>query len=41
MNYSWGSPAADLAAARRLIESCGYWRRKAELEDAKKVFVCS
>lgn len=36
-NYPWKSPAADLAAARKLIESCGYWRRKEELEDAEKV----
>ena len=35
--YPWISPQADLAEARRLIESCGYWRRKAELEDAEKV----
>jgi deoxyribodipyrimidine photo-lyase len=29
-------PAADLAAARTLIEECGYWRRKEELEDVEK-----
>lgn len=23
------------AAARKLIEQCGYWRRKEELEDAE------
>ncbi|HEY5752426.1 MAG TPA: hypothetical protein VIT21_04695 [Chthoniobacterales bacterium] len=34
--YPWESPAADLAAARRLIEQCGYWRRKEELEDAEE-----
>ncbi|MGH8608632.1 MAG: hypothetical protein ACREX9_14835, partial [Gammaproteobacteria bacterium] len=33
--YPWGSPAADLAAARKLIEQCGYGRRKEELEDAE------
>jgi TIR domain len=33
--YPWGSPQADLAAARRLIETCGYWRRRQELEDAE------
>lgn len=33
--YPWGSPHADLAAARKLIEECGYWRRKEELEDAE------
>jgi hypothetical protein len=30
---------ADLAAARQLIESCGYWRRKEELEEAEKVIL--
>ena len=29
-------PADDLAAARRLIEKYGYWRRKEELEDAEE-----
>ncbi|MCI0403303.1 MAG: ATP-binding protein [Acidobacteria bacterium] len=24
--YPWGSPAADVAEARRLIDKCGYWR---------------
>lgn len=33
--YPWESPAADLTAARALIEKCGYWRRKEELEDAE------
>jgi SEFIR domain len=33
--YPWESPAADLAAARQLIEKHGYWRRKEELEDAE------
>ena len=33
--YPWRSPREDLAAARKLIESCGYWRRKEELEDAE------
>ncbi|HEU4455077.1 MAG TPA: hypothetical protein VFR81_18580, partial [Longimicrobium sp.] len=32
--YPWRSPREDLAAARALIEQCGYWRRKEELEDA-------
>jgi len=27
---------AELAEARALIEECGYWRRKEELEDAEK-----
>ena len=34
--YPWVSPAADLAAARELIEKCGYGRRKEELEDAER-----
>jgi hypothetical protein len=37
--YPWESPQADLAAARQLIESCGYWRRKEELENAEKVIL--
>jgi hypothetical protein len=44
MNYPWdknpdGSPRGpkdDLAAAREVIEQCGYWRRKEELADAKE-----
>jgi hypothetical protein len=34
--YPSGSPAADLAAARELIQICGYRRRKEELEDAER-----
>jgi hypothetical protein len=34
-DYPWGSPAADLDAARRLIEKHGYGRRREELEDAE------
>jgi len=34
--YPWKSPAADLAAAREIIERCGYGRRKEELEDAER-----
>lgn len=33
---SVASPQEDLAAARKLIEECGYWRRKEELEDAEE-----
>lgn len=33
--YPWKSPQEDLAAARKLIKQCGYWRRKEELEDAE------
>src|SRR5205807_5090005 len=29
-------PKDDLDAARKLIEQCGYWRRKEELEDAEE-----
>src|SRR5207247_7103742 len=32
---TWISPQADLAEARRLVEKCGYGRRKEELEDAE------
>ena len=34
--YPWESPQKDLAEARELIEKCGFWRRKEELEDAEK-----
>jgi hypothetical protein len=37
--YLWESPQADLDAARKLIEDCGYWRRKEELEDAEAVIL--
>jgi hypothetical protein len=33
--YPWISPRADLAEARKLIETCGYGRRLGELEDAQ------
>ena len=33
--YPWESPAADLAAAEKLINVCGYHRRDEELADAK------
>jgi tetratricopeptide (TPR) repeat protein len=32
--YPWESPAADLAAAEKLINECSYLRRKQELTDA-------
>lgn len=38
--YPWGSLQADLAAARKLIEQCGYGRRKEELEDAEAAIGC-
>ena len=34
--YPWESPQADLAAARKLIDECGYHRRKEELADAEE-----
>ncbi|MES2922109.1 MAG: toll/interleukin-1 receptor domain-containing protein [Verrucomicrobiota bacterium] len=33
--YPWESPQADLAAAEKLIDDCGYHRRDEELADAK------
>lgn len=33
--YPWESPEVDLAAARKLIDDCGYGRRREELEDAE------
>ncbi len=33
--YPWKSPQDDLAAARKLIEQCGYGRRVEELTDAE------
>ena len=39
--YPWDSPQADLAAARKLIEQCGYGRRKEELEDAEAALGCA
>mgnify|MGYP007060377048 CR=1 FL=1 len=35
--YPWTSPQADLAAARALIERCGYGRRLEELADAEAI----
>jgi hypothetical protein len=34
--YPWESPQADLAAAAKLINECGYHRRDGELADAKQ-----
>jgi hypothetical protein len=39
--YPWESPAADLAAAEKLINSCGYHRRDEELADAKRAILGS
>jgi hypothetical protein len=35
--YPWKSPEADLEAAEKLINECGYHRRDEELADAKRV----
>ena len=35
------SPAADLAAADKLIHACGYHRRDEELADAKRAILCT
>ena len=37
--YPWESPAADLAAAEKLINACGYHRRDQELADAKQAIL--
>jgi len=37
--YHWDSPAADLAAAEKLINECGSHRRDDELADAKLVIL--
>ncbi len=37
--YPWDSPQTDLIEARKLIESCCYWRRKEELEDAETLIM--
>jgi hypothetical protein len=39
--YPWESPAADLVAAEKLINDCGYHRRDEELADAKAVLVAT
>lgn len=39
--YPWDSPQADLAAARKLIEQCGYGRRLEELADAEAALGCA
>jgi hypothetical protein len=38
-HYPWESPAADLAAAEKLINDCGYHRRDEELADAKRAIL--
>lgn len=39
--YPWESPAADLAAAEKLINDCGYHRRDEELADAKAALLAT
>jgi tetratricopeptide (TPR) repeat protein len=39
--YPWESPQADLAAAEKLINDCGYHRRDEELADAKAVLLAT
>jgi hypothetical protein len=34
--YPWGRPVADLRAAEKLIEECGYWRRRDQLHAARR-----
>jgi hypothetical protein len=38
-SYPWKSPQADLAAAEKLINDCGYHRRDQELADAKRAIL--
>ena len=35
--YPWGSPQADLAQARKLVDACGYERRRAALAEPQRV----
>jgi hypothetical protein len=37
--YPWESPEADLEAAEKLINNCGYHRRDKELADAKRAIL--
>ena len=39
--YPWNSPRADLEAAEKLINDCGYHRRDEELADAKRAILGS
>ena len=39
--YPWESPEADLKAAEKLINDCGYHRRDEELADAKRAILGS
>jgi tetratricopeptide (TPR) repeat protein len=37
-DYPWTSPRADLDAAKKLIDECGYGRRREELADAEAAY---
>jgi len=37
--YPWESPGADLAAAEKLIDTCGYHRCDEELADTKRAIL--
>jgi hypothetical protein len=39
--YPWKAPQADLVAAEKLINDCGYHRRDEELADAKRTILGS
>ncbi|PTQ77600.1 SEFIR domain-containing protein [Nitrosomonas oligotropha] len=39
LKYPWESPGADLEAAEKLINTCGYHRRDEELADAKRALL--
>ncbi|OQW84454.1 MAG: hypothetical protein BVN30_03510 [Proteobacteria bacterium ST_bin16] len=39
LEYPWESPGADLEAAEKLIDTCGYHRRDEELADAKRALL--
>ena len=39
VRYAGFTPAADLAAAEKLIKACGYHRRDKELADAKRAIL--
>jgi hypothetical protein len=37
-DYPWKSPRTDLDAAKKLIDECGYGRRREELADAEAAY---
>ncbi|WP_197714554.1 hypothetical protein [Nitrosomonas supralitoralis] len=39
LDYPWQSPSADLEAAEKIINTCGYHRRDKELSDAKQALL--